>query len=81
MSNRQYFFNYPVKNDSWANDNILKEHYKMIAIHWNKQQATDADSKAIQQIILMKIYIQMEIPRFSLLKQQRKLFWIFHKDK
>ena len=30
--------------------NYLKKYYKMIAIHLSKQQAIDADLKAIQQI-------------------------------
>ena len=30
--------------------NYLKKNYKMIAIDWSKQQALDADPKAIQQI-------------------------------
>ena len=30
----------------------IKEHYKLIAIDLSKQQELDADSKAIQQILL-----------------------------
>ena len=30
--------------------NYFKKHYKMIAIDWSKQQALDADPKAIKQI-------------------------------
>ena len=33
----------------------LKNHYKMIAIDSSKQQALDADRRAIQQIILQQI--------------------------
>ena len=34
----------------WLNYNYFKKHCKMIAIDLSKQQATDADPKAIQQI-------------------------------
>ena len=47
----------------------FKEHYKLIAIHFSKQQALDADPKAIQHIILLGMYIQIEIQQhFSLSK-------------
>ena len=37
---------------SWLSKDYpyFKEHYNMIAIDWSKQQALDADPKAIQQI-------------------------------
>ena len=35
----------------------FKKYYKMIAIYLSKQQALDADAKAIQQINLLQIYI------------------------
>ena len=34
----------------WLNYNYFKKHCKMIAIDLSKQQASDADPKAIQQI-------------------------------
>ena len=59
----QNVFDQPVENDIRTYDNIpkfataqegdytyFKKYYKMIAIHSSKQQALDADPKAIQQI-------------------------------
>ena len=53
----------------------------MIAIDLRKQQALDADHKAIQQISLQEIQIEQEIQDFiSLLKKQKKLFLNFLKE-
>ena len=38
----------------------FKNYYKMIAVDLSKQQVLDADPKAIQQIILLQIYIEQE---------------------
>ena len=59
----------------------FKKYYKMIAIDLSKQQALDADPKAIQQLILQQIQIEQEIQDFiSFLKKQKKLFLNFHKE-
>ena len=59
----------------------FKDHYKMIAIDLSKQQALDADPRAIQQINLQQILKEQEIQQFSLLlKKQIELFWTFHKE-
>ena len=48
---------------------FFKEIYKMIPIDVSKHQVLDADSRAIQQINLLQIYIEQEIQQcFSLLK-------------
>ena len=53
----------------------------MIAIDLSKQEALDADSKAIQKLILQQIQIEQEIQDFiSILKKQKKLFLNFHKE-
>ena len=57
------FFDQPIKNDKIPYENIrkivtdglldyayFKDYYKMIATDLSKQQASDADSRAIQQI-------------------------------
>ena len=52
----------------------------MIAIDLSKQKALDADPRAIQQINFTT-KIEMEIQQCSLLlKKQKKLFWMFHKE-
>ena len=38
----------------------FENYYKMIAVDLSKQQVLDADPKAIQQIILLQIYIEQE---------------------
>ena len=59
----------------------FKDQYKMIAIDLSKQQALDADPRAIQQINLQQILKEQEIQQFSLLlKKQIELFWTFHKE-
>ena len=42
----------------------FKNYYKMIAIDLSKQQALDADPRAIQQIILEQIQIELGIQEF-----------------
>ena len=52
--------------------NYCNEHYKMIAMDLSKQQALDADPKAVPQIFL-KIYNNK--PQYLLLlKKQKKPF-------
>ena len=63
--------------------NQFNNYYKMIAIDFRKQQALDANPKAIQHTksILLQIQIKMEMQQFfSLLKKQKKQFQIFHKE-
>ena len=49
--------------------------YKMIAVDLSKQQALDADPRAIQQINFTEVLIEQEIQGFTLfLKKQKKLF-------
>ena len=64
----------------FLDNNYYKNYYKMIAIDLSKQQALDADPKAIQQInftgnldklILLEIQVQQ---CFSLRKKQKKPF-------
>ena len=58
----------------------FKENYKLIAIDLSKQQALDADSRAIQQNSF-NANLDMEIQQCSLLlKKQKKLFLNFHKE-
>ena len=59
----------------------FKNYQKMIAIDLSKQQAVDADPKAIQKLILQQIQIeQKEQDSVSFLKKQNKLFLNFHKE-
>ena len=59
----------------------FKNYQKMIAIDLSKQQAVDADPKAIQEINLQQIQIeQKEQDSVSFLKKQNKLFLNFHKE-
>ena len=47
----------------------------MIAIDLSKQQALDANPRAIQQIIFTANLVEQEIQQcFSILKKQKKLF-------
>ena len=64
----------------------FKNHYKMIAIDLSKQQALDADPRAIQQINFTanldregNTTIFFNTTMF-LLNKQKKLFWTFHKE-
>ena len=50
----------------------------MIAIDLSKQQALDADPRAIQQINFTANLDNDGIQQFSLLL--KKLFWTFHKE-
>ena len=58
----------------------LKNCYKMIAIDFSKQEALDADPKAVQQINFIVKSRSSRKQCFSLLKKQKKLFWIFQKE-
>ena len=59
----------------------LKEHYKIIAIGLSKQQALDADPRAIQQINFTANLDTAGNTKCSLLlKKQKKLFWTFRKE-
>ena len=53
----------------------FNEHYKMMAIDLSKQEALDADPKAIQQInFTANLDRAVNTTMFSLLKKQKKLF-------
>ena len=52
----------------------LKNCYKMIAIDFSKQEALDADPKAVQQINFVVKSRSSRKQCFSLLKKQKKLF-------
>ena len=59
----------------------FKDHYKMIAIDLSKQQALDADPRAIQQINFTENLDRDGNKQCSLLlKKQKRLFWTFHKE-
>ena len=61
--------------------NYFKKYYKMIAVDLSKQQALDADPKAIQQINFTANLDRAGNTRFiSFLKKQNKLFLNFHKE-
>ena len=52
-----------------------------MAIDLSKQQALDFDPRAIQQINFTEYLDRKESTTiFSLLKKQKKPFWIFHKN-
>ena len=55
-------------------DNYFKNYYKMIEIDLRKQQALDADPKAIQEINFTGNIEQQEIFFFSLLKKRKRHF-------
>ena len=97
MIDGRHVFHQPVKNDlrtyetgkgdGYITDNFVdypyfKEHYKLIAIHLSKQQALDANPKAIKQINnTLEMSIKMEIQQFfSLLKKRNKPFQIFTRN-
>ena len=61
------------------NYKYFKKYYKMIAIDLRKQQALDADPKAIQQINFAG-NLEQQQQYFSLLKKQKKLLQIFYKE-
>ena len=53
----------------------------MIVVDLSKQQALDADPKAIQQINFTANLDRAGNTRiYSFLKKQKKLFWTFHKE-
>ena len=52
----------------------FKDHYNMNAIDLRKQQALDADPKAIQQINFTVNLLQATQESISFLRKQRKLF-------
>ena len=55
--------------------------YKIIAVHLSKQQALDADPRAIQQINFAENLDRAGIQGSTLfLKKQKKLFQTFHKE-
>ena len=58
----------------------FKNYYKMIAVALSKQQALDADPKAIQQINFTANLEQEIQDSISFLKNQKKLFLNFHKE-
>ena len=57
----------------------LKKYYKMIAIDLSKQQAFDADPKAIQQINFTENLEKKMKQYFSVLKKRKKTFGIFQR--
>ena len=60
--------------------NYFKRYYQMIAIDLSKQQAFDADPRAIQQINFQQIQREQEIQEsISFLKKQKNLFLNFQK--
>ena len=58
----------------------FKKYYKMIAVDLSKQQALDADPKAIQQINFTGNLDQTIQELISFLKKQKKLFLNFLKE-
>ena len=59
----------------------FKKYYKMVVVDLSKQQALDADPKAIQQINFTANLDRAEIrDSISLLKKQKKLALNFHKE-
>ena len=59
----------------------FKKYYKMIAIGLSKQQALDADPKAIQQINFIANLDRDGNTRFYfILEEAKKLFLNFHKE-
>ena len=59
----------------------FKDRYKVIAIDLSKQQALDADPRAIQQINFTENLDRDGNKQCSLLlKKQKRLFWTFHKE-
>ena len=59
----------------------FKENYKMIAIDLSKQQALDADPRAIQQInFTANLDRAGNTTMFFIQKKHKKLFWTFHKE-
>ena len=72
------------KGDDYTTSCLLdycyfKENYKMIAVDLSKQQALDADPRAIHQINFTA-NLDRNKTIFLLLNKQNKLFLNFHKD-
>ena len=59
----------------------FKDHYKMIAIDLSKQQALDADPRAIQQInFTANLDRAGNTTMFFIIEEAKKLFLNFHKE-
>ena len=59
----------------------LKEHYKIIAIGLSKQQALDADPRAIQQINFTANLDRVEnTTMFFINEEAKETVWTFHKE-
>ena len=59
----------------------FKDHYKIIAIDLSKQQALDADPRAIQQNQFTPNLDRNEnTTMFFIIEEAKKLFWTFHKE-
>ena len=57
----------------------FKDHYKIIALDLSKQQALDADSRAIQQINFTgNLYKDGNTEIFFIIKEEKEMFWTFH---
>ena len=52
----------------------------MIAVDLSKQQALDADTRAIQQINFTVNFDRVGNTNLLFLKKQKKLLWTFHKE-
>ena len=59
--------------------NFFKNHYKMIAIDSTKQQALDADPKAMQQVTFTG-NLGNNTVMFFIIEEVKKKFQIFHKE-
>ena len=59
----------------------FKENYKIIVVDLNKQQALDADPRAIQQInFTANLDRAGNKTMFFIIEEAEKLFWIFHRE-
>ena len=59
----------------------FKDHYKMIAIDLSKQQALDADPRAIQQInFTANLDRRGNTTMFFSIEEAKELFWTFQKE-
>ena len=59
----------------------FKENYKLIAIDLSKQQALDANPRAIQQInFTANLDRAGNTTIFLIIEQAKKLFWTFRKE-
>ena len=57
-------------------DSLYSKKYNMITIYLTKQQALDTKPKATHQVTFT-VNLYEEATFFSLLKKQKKIFWIF----